>query len=1046
MQSSIVRTIAKGPSQNRRIFLPVSARTNAPRVAPPVLFTAVMVISSVIAPCRVVAGEPAELFLQRLRSAEYFDVALGYLDALESYPGVSGELLQAKHLERAQVYFEAAGATRIPAEQEKYFSAGEQDLRQFIDENPSHPRVSEARIILGTRQLIHAMVLSRNPKQDDEIKEKTRKEYLAAAQTFDKIIDTLKEELAAMPTGPINESENPGLTERREQYRGEYMQAQLQAAHSRRLAAETYSKPAEQGKELLEEALKRLLDFSEKYRGYPPGTRAMLYAGQIQQLLGDQKAALDSYQRVQEQVDDDRLRSLKIEAAIGTVELRLAEDPPAYQLAIDRGQPWVDGARPNEKRTNEVQRLRLELAKAYLEKVAKSEKPKDKNDATKAARQLLNDARKIPGAHVEETRSLLATLGVEPEEQSVEVERPGSLNEALTAAKTLIESSDQLALSQQVLNRQINEPGADKEDIETQLDEVEKEITQQREKASTLLQMGLAMLAPDDDTTLVNQARNLFAFNLFRQNLFHEAAVVGEFLAQAAPGDPLGLSGGMIALNAYQTLARDAEDSHRDEVMRGLSEIGNYLVRHWPDDPGVAGARGALIAVALNQQRWDEARKHLEATPDDSPDKANFLRIMGTLTWNSYLLKLQENPEDPEAAELLPVAAKDLRAGLKPLQPDQVSQRELDTSLILTKVLIRQDKQEEAMRVLENPSFGALTLADKGSQDFQFSALTTALQVFIGQMTSADANADELTGKANEIVNRMQKVAGDNPQSKARMIDNFKLLARDIRQQMDSAPPAKRKTLVTAFQTLMTGLADAAQDDRSTLMMVGQTFAQIGEGAMTKPEPPATGQAFDLLQSGREMLMNVLANEQDPEERVKLHFQLGRMARLQGDFANAIKEFAEVVRIKQTMLTAQEEAALTYQQWGIASADTPARAARAHEMAILGSRPDDKGKNQIWGWNTISKRTGNNPNFRDAFFNARYHLALNRYLQGKALRDEKKMRDAITFTSDLLRFFPDLGSPEWRTKFDRLLRDVQGSLGEPVNGLEALQTVTSSSS
>lgn len=1003
----------------------------------PLVFLSGLLCSS--RPAVVRADEPAEAFLQQLRAAQYFDVALDYLDNLDSYPGVPAELRDAIALERAQVYLEAAGATRLADEREQYFEAGEKALREFIESKPDHPRSSEARMKLGTRQLIHALVLMQSPKLDDTIRTKARTEYLEAAKTFDTAITSLKAELEKMPTGQIDEAANPGLSDRRDQYRGEYMTAQLQAGQTRKLAAETFEKPVEQGKPLLEEALQRLTEFSEKYSGFPPGANAMLYRGQIQQMLGQNKAALDSYQRVQEQIEDERLRKIKIEAATGTIQLRLAEQPPQVKAAIERGQPWVDGARPNEKRIPEMQQLRLALAQAYLEQAKTAENAKAKKSATSSARQLLNDAKRVPGPHIEETQTLLASLGIDTTapEEAAPVDRPGSLDEAIAAAKTLIETSDQLVLTQQILENKLKEPGSDQATLKAELDSLSENLVTQRESAATLLQQGLALVRPDDDLTQVNMGRNYLTYVLFRLERFREAAAVGEFLAASSPGDPIGLSGGLTALNSMQSLVRSASDEQREEMLTGLNAIGSLLIKHWPKDPAVAGARGALIAVALNQERWDDARKHLDATPDDAPDKAYFLRVMGTLMWNRYLVRLQADKDDATAAELLPVAERDLQAGLDPLKPADLTQRELDAGLILAKVLVRQDKDQQAVAVLENADYGPLKHAAKGDQEFQFKAYTTALQVIIGQMTSMDADTPALTKKATAIVADMQKIAAGSDEAKGRMADNFRSLARDIREQLESAPPAKKDALMTAFETLMSGLA-AADDDPSTLMMVGQSFAQIGEGAMENPDKPAVGKAAELLKRASEMLNEALPSLTDTDAKIKTYYQLGRVERLRGEYGAAVSELLEVVKLNPSMLTAQEEAALALEQWGMAS--NGSRAAKAHGMAMRGVHPDAKKKNQIWGWNTISQRTSKNPKFREAFFNARYHLALNRYLEGQATSDKKIFLSSIKMIQDVHTFYPDMGGDEWRPKFDQLLQRVQTAADQPPKGLAAFDS------
>ena len=72
--------------------------------------------------------------------------------------------------------------------------------------------------------------------------------------------------------------------------------------------------------------------------------------------------------RMLEQPEAEPLRLAKYEAAAGMIDLMLAEEPPRYQSAIDRGEQLREGARPTERNLPALQALRLELAKAYLVK------------------------------------------------------------------------------------------------------------------------------------------------------------------------------------------------------------------------------------------------------------------------------------------------------------------------------------------------------------------------------------------------------------------------------------------------------------------------------------------------------------------------------------------------------------------------------------------------------------------------------------------------------------------------------------------------------
>ena len=116
------------------------------------------------------------------------------------------------------------------------------------------------------------------------------------------------------------------------------------------------------------------------------------------------------------------------------------------------------------------------------------------------------------------------------------------------------------------------------------------------------------------------------------------------------------------------------------------------------------------------------------------------------------------------------------------------------------------------------------------------------------------------------------------------------------------------------------------------------------------------------------------------------------------------------------MLDAQVEAALAYEQW--AATAPPKFAAKVYEAAFTGARPDAKGKNVIWGWGKISQETSRNPKFRDRFFNARYHVALCRFLSGKAEanpnRKQQLIEKSVTDITRVAALYPKLGGREQR--------------------------------
>ncbi len=191
------------------------------------------------------AAEPAEEFLKRLRAAKYFDTAIDYLDRLDQYPGIGPDLTNAIALEKAQTYIDAAGSSRSGDARDEFLRQAEQQLSDFLKQS-SHPRVPEARLQLGKLQMVRAMqLLSGDP--NDTKRAEARESFLAAAATFDMIVDQLRTTLKEMQGARIDADKDPEQAALRDQYRGDFLQALASAGEARHLAARTFKDPGHRG-------------------------------------------------------------------------------------------------------------------------------------------------------------------------------------------------------------------------------------------------------------------------------------------------------------------------------------------------------------------------------------------------------------------------------------------------------------------------------------------------------------------------------------------------------------------------------------------------------------------------------------------------------------------------------------------------------------------------------------------------------------------------------------------------------------------------------
>ena len=120
------------------------------------------------------------------------------------------------------------------------------------------------------------------------------------------------------------------------------------------------------------------------------------------------------------------------------------------------------------------------------------------------------------------------------------------------------------------------------------------------------------------------------------------------------------------------------------------------------------------------------------------------------------------------------------------------------------------------------------------------------------------------------------------------------------------------------------------------------------------------------------------------------------------------------------MVDAQVEAAYTYQSW---AAEKP----NCLLLAIAGSRKYP----EVWGWGEISRRLAGAAEFRDAFCEARYNLALCRCGLAWAARDPQERAELLARAEEdiltVARLRPDMGGKSWYDKYEALVRAIRNS-------------------
>ncbi|MFN9913785.1 MAG: hypothetical protein ACK53L_14425, partial [Pirellulaceae bacterium] len=197
-------------------------------------------------------------------------------------------------------------------------------------------------------------------------------------------------------------------------------------------------------------------------------------------------------------------------------------------------------------------------------------------------------------------------------------------------------------------------------------------------------------------------------------------------------------------------------------------------------------------------------------------------------------------------------------------------------------------------------------------------------------------------------------------------------LAKDLREQLDRVEsPADQAKLAGGIRVLLTQLAEVS-DNAGILDWAGTTLWQLANVLATKPGN--NNMAVQLNQGAAKVFEKILAkNQADPSyldaiERKPDDILIKQALALRGQesFEEATTIFVQLLSKNNSQLTAQVEAARTFQQW------SENKDVALLKKAAYGAEPDTKQKKIVWGWGQMSKmlssQLGNRPDLQGIFF------------------------------------------------------------------------------
>ncbi len=994
------------------------------------------------------AEEPAEAFLQALKSRGYYPLALEYLQRLETNPSIPAEFRERLDYERGEVYIPAALAERQTSKKQELLNQAEAAFDRFIKNQPNHVAVVLARGRLASLQIEQARLRIAQANRDTTMNgarqgllDQARELLKQATKTYNDQQTQVREQLEKIPKS-LDAKKDAALIRTRDDLRAEYVQASFAAAMAIYEEAQTYAAESDDRAKKLKEAEQAFGQVAEKYRTRASGVYALLFQGRCHQELNDPRRALSFYEDLLTLPGNEpTLRPIITKALIGAMECYLLPDIAQLESARQKAEVWLEGQRPDERGEDDWLTAKWLLARTYQELAKAAEAGKKRTEYQQEARRLAIEVAKVSGPFQADAQALLAQAGAQSATPAgPKLENIATFADALAAAEEGLAQRQVLARTIETLKERLAQlaPGPDQSDVQKQIDEGQAQIKELEQQIADFLNRSEQLTNEDTTVDQLNLVRFYRSALHYYQGDYIKSAVLAEFLATRYPGSSAGQRAAPMALASMIQLLGDGRSAWAQSLRERIERTAQIIVARGAQNPEAADALNTLVTLALQQGDAGKAEGYLSQLPEESAKRGLAELAVGQALWNQSTSqpKASTSPERQRAVSLL-------QQGLKRLPADEASPATIAATLLVAQDALQKSDAKLAVQLLEDPKRGPKTLADAGhahasAAELRQKIYATAISAYIGALPELDDPAP-MINKALAVLDQLNHTSSANGDAQ-RMASTYVALAKNLQQQITEAPVERRSTLVHAFDQFLDRAAGTTKD-RGVLTWIAESYVNLGEAIGSTTDKDAAGKeaASQLYAKGLKIYEDILrrANAKEltltPQEQLLVRTRLAIVYRTMGRYADAMESFADILTEQENQVYIQMEAARTLQAWGQAGE------ASAFERAIMGERPDPKtNRHRIWGYGRVARLAASNASLKDLFHEARLHLAECRLAQAQRAGEAEKGEMLQRAEQDIrmtAKLYPDLGGTESRAAYDRLLKEIQQAQGKPPKGL-----------
>jgi hypothetical protein len=1008
------------------------------------------------------AAEPFRQMVDGLRERGYFDTALEYLAQMRTSNLLAESLRPTVSYEEGRALIDAAIEQRDFILRGRDLDQAAAKLQEFVAANPSHPLAGSAALQLGNvmvergRMDLDASKRASQQAQKPTLIKQARGQFAQAAKVFSEAETKFKQKLDGFGNFSEKDPKNKAKLEARDQARRDSIQSQMYSAGVSQEMARTYPNGSDESKKDLQLAADKYESIYQGYRRRMAGLQARLKQGQCYREMGDTRKALGMYADILSQPDDkEDFRELKATAVYLSLEAWTSPTEKKADLAAVKGDQWLRMAHAAEDHKPEWLATRYFTAVAHKQ-LADALKPQDPKREQELAASKDHAARvaRTSGPYQDAAKALVGQItGLDPKSQ-----QPTTFAEALERGKVAL---DDMAAKQTQIRI------APAMHTEQQIPKLEQELVIDRDQALHFFNLAVKLHDKSTPREDLNSARYYLCFLEYQLGNYYDAAVLGEFVARHYPDSAGARPCARIALASYLQGFNDKDEraaASRDFDRRKMTELVEFMEKHWPGEPELEEAYGILMSVAAFDNDLDDASRWLAKIPEKSARRGDAELKLGEAYRDAYV-RAQDNDgprkPQPEVVDALAKRAASLlsqglaRSHAKVDGGEPATVEVVAAGLMLAEMEINAGQPQKAVEVLEDPKIGPLALANAKSPlvatgNFPADTMKVALRAYV-----AAQNLD----RAEMVMNQLDKLmAGKGGDGQSELTKIYIQLGLSLETQVGNLRKTNKSDeldrVTRAFEKFLERISSRTSGNNfSSLNWVAETFASLAGGYDTGgPKLSAAARSYyeRSLQTDDRILA---AGAKDPafipspDALLVVKLRKALCLRRLAQYKASLDLLESVLKERQHLLDAQVAAAQTYMDWGTVNP-------LYYNLAILGGRRsshDSKGRetNTIWGWTKLATVLQSSPGHRKVYHEARLNAARCRLLQAEARTGEEKQKLLNLAIYEIYltqRLVPDMGGPDMQEKYDQLLRTIQKMAGEKPVGLKAFQPATGNNS